>query len=172
VNRPRLLSWDYLVKSSVRLLIAAVWLMIAAVGVYLGNTSYQAFREQHVRRVYDAQKRVVYAATQEFVAELTGEGFHVINESTGQGGSGEWREIVAVAAEKTPGELEVCYVEVQGFVSHNSADRPIWTKNLPMSISRRGRGLDARYIEKLAAMLEKRHWEFEVNNRCKEKSPF
>lgn len=165
-------SRDHLVIFGVRFFISAIVVMTVSVALYLGNQGYQVLRERHVRRVYDAQKRVVDAANDEFVAELTSEGFHIINDPGGVGGSGDWRKVVAVSAWKTTGESEVCYVEVQGFVAHNAANEPVWTKNLPMTISFRGKSLDARFVEELVAKLNQQHWEFELNDRCRGNSRF
>ena len=146
-----------------------LWHLFVLVTLIAIGCSWFAFcsrRRALVVRTYDAQKAAARHAVATFVRELESGGFVVTNDCTGVGGSGEWRHYVALTAVKEGREPLQCFVEVMGFVSHNTAGRPTWAANLPMTISRRGRQLDNRFVDTFTATLRDHGWEYRLNNEC------
>ncbi|WP_430450787.1 hypothetical protein [Rhodopirellula europaea] len=139
--------------------------MVSAIAIAI--KSYPARRIAKTRATYDAQKQVVDAVTRTYVADLTKAGYSVVDDSTGVGGSGEWRQYVAIAATSPQGHQDVCYVEVMGFVSHDEVDQPTWMEVLPMKISHKQRKLNDAFLTLLLGELEGRDWAYAVDNRCR-----
>jgi hypothetical protein len=147
--------------------IAALLGVTALVAITITVVTYPSRQRAKTIATYDAQKQVVDQAIQEFVDVIKNEGFAIINDSTGTGGSGEWRQYAAITATGTDGTRDVCYVEVMGCVTHNENDQPTWMRILPMRISHRDRKLNARFIKTLVAKLDRRGWEYSIDSRCK-----
>lgn len=158
--RPPFPNFDTLAKWIVKVVIATILLLSFCIALYFADWGYRILREKRVRLVYDAQKIVVNDSVNAFVEALSSEGSRVSNKSHGNSGSGDWRNTVIIETENDSGELIRCHVEVQGFVSHNAADQPIWTRNLSMTIKSGHEELDARYIDILTQLLEKHRWEY------------
>ncbi len=152
-------------KRRLQYTISSMLVLTTVVAIVLGISTYYSRRRAFVIHTYDAQKAVAGDAVATFVQQLESDGFLVTNDCRGQGGSGEWRLYVAVTAVKAGQEPLRCDVEVMGFVSHDTTDQPTWAANLPMTISRRGRQLDNRFVDILTAMLRGRGWAYEVNDQ-------
>lgn len=147
--------------------IAALLGLTLCAAIVIAARTYPARQQARTKAIYDAQKDAVKVATDDFVAELIRAGYTVVDDSTGLGGSGEWRRHVALTATSADGAQEVCYVEVMGFVSHNDHDEPSWMQILPMRISHKGRKLNAQFIAGLLELLDEKGWEYNVDDRCR-----
>lgn len=161
MDRHRDRLYDQFAKAAVRLGIALLLILVAGAGVYYAIPAYCFLLERHVRYVYDQQKKVVDSAIEEFVNAIESERARVSNNSKWQGGSGDWRTTAIILAEHANGDVARCRVEIQGFVSHNAADQPIWTKNLPMTIKAHGQELDSRFVDLLVLKIKSRGWDYE-----------
>jgi hypothetical protein len=150
-----------------RFSIASILGVTALVAVAMSLVTYPARKRAQTIATYDAQKKVVVESVAEFADALTKDWFDVVDDSTGVGGSGDWRHYIAVTATDEKGSTQVCYVEVMGFVTHDKNDKPTWMRVLPMRISHRRRKLNDRYLDLLIAKLRERTWTYTIDSRCK-----
>ena len=146
-----------------------VLIATSGLAVCLAVTTYPARKRAETIATYDAQKSLVDSAISEFAADLESDGYRVENDSSGTGGSGEWRMCVAITANRDDKPPLICHVEVMGSVSHDDVDEPTWMDILPMTLSRRGTSLDERFISFLSDKLDAEGWEHTVDDRCKVK---
>lgn len=123
-------------------------------------------------RVYEAQKDLVATVCSTLIRELETEGSQVTNDSTGLGGSGEWRQHVAITITTQDGRKSLLYVEVMGFVSHDAHGQPNWYNNLPMKISHYHRPLDLQFTDLLTRNLRRHGWQYSVDSNCIGFEPF
>ena len=147
--------------------VSTLLILTAIAAIVIAVSTYPARQVAKTKATYDAQKQAVKTATEAYIAQLSSAGYSVVDDSTGLGGSGEWRMYVAIAASSSDGRQDVCYVEIMGFVSHNDKDQPTWMEVLPMKISHRGRTLNDAFLALLIGKLKERGWTYTVDDRCR-----
>ena len=147
--------------------LSTLLLLTMASAIAIAIKTYPARQIARTKATYDGPKDAVDAATRTYVSDLSKAGYSVVNDSTGIGGSGEWRQYVAIAATSPQGQQDVCYVGVMGVVTHDEHDQPTWMKLLPMKISHRERKLNDAFLAVLTRELERRGWAYVVDDRCR-----
>lgn len=155
-----------MVRIRLRFSITAVLGLTFVVAMCIAIVTYRNQIRARTIAVYNAQRQTVRHAIVEFVSSLDQSGARVINESSGSSGSGEWRQCAAITTIDAEGHQRACYVEIMGFVTHNTNGQPTWMGNLPMRVSHRGHELNDQFIALLTRKLERQKWQFEIDSTC------
>ena len=143
-----------------RFSLAGLLLFVTTASLVVALATYPTRRKRHVILIYDKQKDAFDEAQREMFRRLKRDGYQVQDDSYRQSGSGDWRGFAALTASRKGEKDQLCYVEVQGFVSE------YWMRNLPMTISHFGRPLDRKFTKLLTRTLDQNAWQYEINADC------